>query len=151
MLAGLYAQLRMPELLFQPWSQAERQAFVDDQFRLQHRHFIRHSARADFWILLRDDAPIGRLYLDRSGVEWRIVDILLATAWRGQGIGTQLVTWVQQRAAAAGARGVMLTVAENNRRAHALYTRLGFAHAEAGDGLHQPMRWRAPSPFPEQH
>mgnify|MGYP005987396403 CR=1 FL=1 len=145
LLAGLYAQLRMPELLFQPWSQAEKQGFVDDQFRLQHRHFVRRYARADFWLLLRNDTPIGRLYLDRSAAEWRIVDILLATNWRAQGIGTQLIAWVQQCATAAGARGVALTVAVDNRRAHALYTRLGFDAADGGDGIHQPMRWRPPS------
>lgn len=148
MLAGLYAQLRMPALLFQPWSHAQKLAFVQDQFRLQHRHFVRHAARADFWILLRDNAPIGRLYLDRSAPEWRIVDILLATAWRGQGIGTQLLRWVQQRAAAAGAGGVALTVAMDNPDAHALYTRLGFADVDEGDGLHQSMRWPTASALP---
>lgn len=135
----------MPELLFATWSQAERHTFVDDQFRLQHRHFVRHYARANFWIVRRDDTPIGRLYLDRSGPEWRIIDILLATAWRGQGIGGQLVAWVQQCAVRAGARGVALTVAFDNRRAQALYARLGFRDAEVGDGFHQPMHWPVPS------
>jgi ribosomal protein S18 acetylase RimI-like enzyme len=92
--------------------------------------------------------PVGRLYLDRSTSEWRIVDILLATAWRGLGLGTQLIAWVQQSAALAGARSVALTVAVDNRRAHALYARLGFDDADAGDGLHQPMRWPVPSALP---
>ncbi|MET3711325.1 RimJ/RimL family protein N-acetyltransferase [Sphingomonas trueperi] len=144
-LSGLYAQLRMPELLFHPWSQAEKRAFAEEQFRLQHHHFVRHCPRADFWLVLRDDAPIGRLYLDRSTSEWRIVDILLAAAWRGRGLGARLITWVQQSAAAAGASGVGLTVAVDNRRAHGLYARLGFHDAGAGDGLHQPMRWDAAS------
>jgi RimJ/RimL family protein N-acetyltransferase len=147
-LAGLYAQLRMPELLFMPWSQTERRAFADAQFSLQHRHFVRQCPGADFWILLREDEPIGRLYLDRSAAEWRIVDILLATACRGQGLGALLIGWIQQSAAAAGARGVALTVAIDNRRAHALYARLGFRDADAGDGLHQPMRWGIPSALP---
>ena len=144
-LVGLYAQLRMPELLFHPWSQAEKRAFAEEQFRLQHHHFLRHCPRADFWLVLRDYAPIGRLYLDRSTSEWRIVDILLATAWRAQGLGSRLIVWIQQSAAAAGASGVALTVAVDNRRAHALYARLGFNDVGAGDGLHQPMRWPAPS------
>ncbi|WP_294254993.1 GNAT family N-acetyltransferase [uncultured Sphingomonas sp.] len=144
-LAGLYAQLRLPELLFHPWSQAEKHAFVDEQFRLQHHHFVRHYRRADFWILLRDDVPIGRLYLDRSTSEWRIIDILLATVWRARGLGSKVIAWVQQGAAAAGARSVALSVAVDNRRAHLLYTRLGFTDVDAGDGLHQPMRWRVPS------
>ncbi|WP_093299145.1 GNAT family N-acetyltransferase [Sphingomonas sp. NFR04] len=147
-LASLYTQLRMPELLFHPWPQAQKQAFVDEQFCLQHCHFVRRHPRADFWIVLREDAPIGRLYLDRSRPEWRIVDILLAPAWRGQGVGTGLITWVQQSAASAGARDIALAVAVDNRGAHALYARLGFRDADAGDGLHQPMRWRVPSAFP---
>jgi len=144
-LAGLYAQLRMPELLFTPWPQAEKRAFFDAQFRLQHDHFVRQYPRADFWVALRDEVPVGRLYLDRSTLDWRIIDILLAPAWRERGIGSRLIAWVQQRAIAAGARGIGLAVAVDNRRAHALYARLGFSESDAGDGLHQPMWWQAPS------
>lgn len=143
-LRRLHAQWRMPELLFLPWTAAEKQAFVDDQFRLQHLHLVRHYARADFWVIL--DAvgqPIGRLYLDRSGAEWRLVDILLATGSRGARHGTRLIEWIQGEAVAARA-DLALHVAVNNPRARALYLRLGFVDTGGGDGMHLPMLWRAP-------
>lgn len=146
-LKSLYAGFRMPELLFAPWTLAQKQAFAEDQFRPQHIHFVHHFAAADFWVVMRAEPPaaprpIGRLYLDRSGPEWRLVDIILNGEARGQGLGAALISWVQKNAAAAGAESLALHVAVNNPRAQALYLRLGFQPLESGDGLNVPMRWR---------
>lgn len=150
LLARLYAAFRMPELLLAPWSAAEKQAFVNDQFRLQHVHLVRHFPRADYWIVERDGAAIGRLYLDRARAEWRVLDILLEPAAQGTGIGTALLRWVQDRAVAAGAgaAAVALQVTFNNPRAQALYRRLGFEDVADpdGNGLNLPMRWPAIRP-----
>ena len=149
LLARLYAGFRNAELLLSPWSATERQAFFDDQFRLQHRHFVRRFPRADFWIVCRDGidgAPAGRLYLDRSVAEWRLVDILLAPEARNRGIGTALIRWAQAHAVRTGAAGIALHVALNNPRAHALYTRMGFVERDSVDGSHIPMVWRAAEP-----
>lgn len=146
LLARLYAGFRNAEMLLSPWSAAEKQAFLDDQFRLQHRHFVRRFPRADFWIVSHggtDATPAGRFYLDRSAVEWRLVDILLAPEARSRGLGTTLIRWAQTHAARAGAAGIALHVAINNPRAHALYTRMGFVEGATIDGLHVPMVWRA--------
>lgn len=143
LLARLYAGLRNSEMPLVPWSAAEKQAFFDSQFRLQHRHFVRHFRRADFWIVCdADSTPLGRFYLDRSAREWRLIDILLATDARGRGIGTALVRWAQAHAVDARASGIALHVAINNPRAHALYARMGFVEGESQDGLHIPMLWR---------
>jgi ribosomal protein S18 acetylase RimI-like enzyme len=142
LLAHLYAGFRNTEMLLVPWSASEKQAFFDDQFRLQHSHLVRHFRRADFWIVCdADSAPLGRFYLDRSAREWRLVDILLAPAARCRGIGTALVRWAQAYAADTGASGIALHVAINNPRAYALYTRMGFVEGASQDGLHVPMRW----------
>jgi len=143
LLARLYAGSRSAELLLAPWSEEQKQAFLDDQFQLQHSHFVRRFPRGDFWIVCDASAtPIGRFYLDRSAREWRVVDILLAPGTRGRGIGTILIRWAQTHAADVGADGIALHVAINNPRAQALYTRLGFAAWASEDGLHIPMRWR---------
>jgi GNAT superfamily N-acetyltransferase len=140
LLRQLHATSRMPELLLAPWTAAEKQAFLDEQFRLQHCHFVRHFAQADFWVIEKAARPIGRLYLDRAGTDWRLIDILLAADARSNGIGQLLLDWIQREAEAAGAT-ITLHVAANNPRAHALYLRMGFAEVEGGDGLHQRMRW----------
>lgn len=143
LVARLYTGFRSPELLLAPWSAEDKQAFLDDQFRLQHSHFVRYFQHADFWIVCgTDTAPLGRFYLDRSAREWRLVDILLAPAARGRGIGSALIRWAQAHAADAGAAGMALHVAINNPRAQALYARLGFTVCASEDGMHIPMRWR---------
>jgi RimJ/RimL family protein N-acetyltransferase len=142
-LARLYAQFRETELMFASWSGTQKLAFAQDQFRLQHIHLVRQFAEADFWTIRDcDGLLIGRLYLDRACREWRIIDILLAAAARGSGLGSALLRWIQASATAASAECVALQVAADNPRARALYLRLGFEDAPGGDGLYQPMRWR---------
>jgi hypothetical protein len=44
---------RAEEFLLVPWPQAQKDAFLHQQFRLQHHHFVTHFAGADFWIVER--------------------------------------------------------------------------------------------------
>jgi ribosomal protein S18 acetylase RimI-like enzyme len=142
-LKQLYAAWRLPELLTIPWTAVAKQDFLDDQFRLQHSHYVRHFARADFW-LVSDlaDRPIGQLYLDRSGTDWRLIEILLAADSRRQGHGSRLIRWIQDEAAAAG-KNVSLLVAANNPAARALYLRLGFVEITPDTPeIFHSMEWR---------
>jgi ribosomal protein S18 acetylase RimI-like enzyme len=144
-LARLYALWRQPELLFAPWSTEEKRAFLNDQFQLQHAHYVRHFPKADFQVILdtrtgADGAVIGRLYLDRSSPEWRIIDILIDPALQGKGAGSTLLGWIQRSATTEGAHAVALSV-EANSRARALYRRFDFEEVPGGDSLIQPMRW----------
>ncbi|UZK66218.1 GNAT family N-acetyltransferase [Sphingomonas sp. M1-B02] len=146
-LRDLFADFRAIELALTPWSEAQKRAFTDDQFRLQHLHFTRHHARANFWVTVQalplgPSRAIGRLYLDRSTRDWQIIDIGFAAESRGQGLGHLMLKWIQQSAAAAEAGSVRLQVASNNPRAHALYARLGFRDDGDGGETHQPMAWR---------
>jgi ribosomal protein S18 acetylase RimI-like enzyme len=147
-LRDLYAGFRAAELALAPWPEARKRAFTDDQFRLQHVHFIGHHPRADFWVLMQAlplslPRRVGRLYLDRSAREWQVVDIGLVRDAQCQGLGSALLAWIQEEAAAAGA-SLALQVAANNPRARALYLRLGFCDAGQSSATHQPMAWRPP-------
>lgn len=144
-LRDLFAGFRAAELALVPWSASQKRAFIDDQFRLQHVHFTRHHAAADFWVVMQAlplalPRPIGRLYLDRSAQAWHIVDIGLLRDVQGRGLGSGLLTWIQGEAAAAGA-SLGLQVAANNPRARALYLRLDFRDCGPPGEMHQPMRW----------
>lgn len=148
-LMRLYAGFRAAEMLMVPWPAEQKRAFLADQFGLQHRHFTRHHPAADFWLVIREEAPgmaepIGRLYLERRLPVWRIVDIGLLPDARGQGLGGALLDWVQRSAIAAGARGVALNVSVQNPRARALYLRIGFIDHGDEQAMHQPMLWRTP-------
>jgi RimJ/RimL family protein N-acetyltransferase len=152
-LQGLHASFRALEMALVPWPPAQKQAFLDDQFRLQHAHFTRFYAAANFWIVMRAaplarSRPVGRLYLDRSGPLWRIVEIGFMPDARGCGMGSAILDWIKASAVSAGARGVALSVATNNPRARALYLRAGFVDDGVGEGFHQPMIWREMRPRP---
>lgn len=138
-LRALYASSRTDAafLALQPASQ--REPFLDDQFRLQDVHYRRHHSGADFLVIEQHGKPAGRLILDRSTREWRIVDIALLPSLRGQGVGLAVLETILEAAAGAGAAHVNLQVEATNR-ARALYRRLGFA--ETGEsGLHVAMTW----------
>jgi len=147
-LQALFASLRAEEMALLAWPQADLDALLADQFRLQHHHLVTHFAGADFWIVERGDrkgmtTPVGRFYLDRSTPLWRVVDIGFLPEARGQGAGSELLGWAQATAIAAGAVGIDLHVAASNNRARALYRRLGFRPADDGDGHHLRLAWEA--------
>jgi GNAT superfamily N-acetyltransferase len=144
-LLRLFASFRAPGLALLLWPAAQKQAFVESQFALQHTHFVRHHPHGDFWIVARSGAPVGRLYLDRTGAAWRIVDIGLLPGARGLGLGSALIAWLQREAAAAG-KPLTLSVTVENPRAHALYRRLGFTDSPPPDGaMRVEMAWQ-PTP-----
>lgn len=144
-LRELYEHSRATELAGVPWPADIRARFLDDQFTLQHQHYVTHFVTAEFLLLEREGQPIGRLYLDSSGDDLHIVDISLLSTARGQGLGTQLLRTVMDQAARQG-RGVFLNVNRFNLDAERLYRRLGFVHLtlegdRAGDDMYLPMRW----------
>ncbi|RYY23542.1 MAG: GNAT family N-acetyltransferase [Sphingomonadales bacterium] len=145
-LRRLYAETRAPELIATRWPAAEKAAFCDSQFALQHSDYVRRFPRSDFWVVTQATAvsigDVGRLSLDRKSRAWRVIDIIVALDARGQGLGTALIEWVQASALAAGAQSVALTVATTNPGAMALYGRLGFVETGAVTPLHRAMEWR---------
>lgn len=131
----LYRQTRDDELAATGWPEETRAIFADQQFGMQHMHFVRHFPDAHFFLLQRDGRDIGRYYLDVSGAAWHVVDIALLADVRGQGIGTALL-----QATRAIAPAVTLSVAVNNPAAMRLYTRLGFVDEGEAGGMHRRMR-----------
>lgn len=127
-LADLYAQTREEELRSVPWSAAQKQAFLRDQFEKQHAHYLAHYPGAEWWVVVMGGEPVGRLYLEQTAGELRLMDIALTSARRGCGLGSRLVDAVLGRADAAGTP-VRLHVEPFNP-ALRLYERRGFRHLE---------------------
>jgi ribosomal protein S18 acetylase RimI-like enzyme len=151
-LQALFAGFRAEEMAGVPWPQAQKEAFLGDQFRLQHQHFVRYFSGADFWIVERSRSPdppssIGRLYLDRSAPLWRIVDIGFLPEARGQGIGGALLQWAQVCALEAGAAGIDLLVLVTKSRAEQLYRSQGFRIEGKAEGYHRHMAWHSAARF----
>jgi ribosomal protein S18 acetylase RimI-like enzyme len=131
----LYRQTRDDELAATGWPEETRAAFADQQFGMQHIHFVSHFPGAHFFLLQREGRDIGRYYLDVTEDAWHVVDIAFVSDMRGQGIGTALL-----QATRALAPAVTLSVAVNNPAAMRLYSRLGFVDEGAAGSMHRRMR-----------
>jgi ribosomal protein S18 acetylase RimI-like enzyme len=143
---ALYAAARADEMARAAWPSVMVAVFLDSQFAAQSAHYATNHPVAERWIVTRGDVPVGRLYVDRSGPDWRLLDIVIALEARGIGIGTALVT-AMVRAARRVRAGVTLQVARDNPRAEALYRRLGFAETVSESVTHKTMTHAGKAPF----
>jgi ribosomal protein S18 acetylase RimI-like enzyme len=146
LLFRVYASTREDELALTNWDDAQRTAFLTQQFTAQATHYREHYPGAVFNLILLDGDPVGRLYLHRRPSEVRIMDIALLPPHRNRGIATALLRDLQTEAAVA-AKPLTIHVEQFNP-ALRLYTRLGFRPI-AEHGVYLLMEWRAPdTPFP---
>ncbi|MGY3694843.1 ribosomal protein S18 acetylase RimI-like enzyme [Bradyrhizobium sp. USDA 3240] len=139
-LGRLYAATRTEELAPVPWSEADKAAFLDQQFRAQHAHYQQYYPNADWLVITREDEDIGRFYIERWPSQHRIIDIAFMPAHRGRGYGEALLRDAMDEAADAG-KDVSIHVEKLNP-AMRLYRRLGFV-TEEDKGVYDLMRWRA--------
>ncbi len=90
-------------------------------------------------VVEREGALIGTMqltfipYLSHMG-SWRclVESVRIAAAWRGQGIGAQLMEWAINRARERGCAIVQLTTHASRTDAHRFYERLGFKPSHVG-------------------
>ena len=105
-------------------------AFIEYHFRQQFE-WQDKSYRSNDYPFARHDIvhfngrPVGRFYVNRSPVEYRVIDIAILPQFRGKRIGEALIRELQAEAADAGVP-VALHVERDNAGAIALYARLGF-------------------------
>jgi GNAT superfamily N-acetyltransferase len=123
-LRRVYTGTREVELAVVPWNEAEREAFLRQQFDAQDAYYREHYQPATFDVIELDGVPIGRLYVARRKDEIRVIDISLLPEHRGKGVGTQLLRGLLDEAAETGKR-VSIHVEKHNP-ALRLYERIGF-------------------------
>ena len=126
-LVALYGSVREPELAHLPWDDTTKRAFVEQQFTAQDEHYRANYPGATLDVIEVDGERAGRLYVHRGPSDIRIMDIALAPAFRGRGIGTTLLRGLMDEAEESG-RKLSIHV-EMNNPARALYERLGFEPA----------------------
>jgi ribosomal protein S18 acetylase RimI-like enzyme len=139
-LARLYASTRAEELAVTPWSDEQKAAFLDMQFRAQHTHYQQHYPKADWLVTMHADEDVGRLYVERGPSEHCVIDIAFLPEHRGRGLGAALMRDLMDEAATCG-KAVAIYVEKFNP-AMRLYRRLGFATKE-DKGVYDLMRWTA--------
>jgi ribosomal protein S18 acetylase RimI-like enzyme len=137
-LARVYASTRADELAPLPWSEAQKDAFLRQQFSAQHSHYQQYYPKADWLVTVRDGEDVGRLYIERWTREHCIIDIAFLPEHRGKGFGGALMRDLMDEAASAG-KWVQIHVEKFNPALH-LYRRLGFV-TEEDKGVYDLMRW----------
>ena len=101
-LARVYASTRAEELAVTDWSDEQKAAFLDAQFRAQHAHYQQYYPHADWLVTMRGGEDIGRLYIERWPTQHRLIDIAFLPPHRGKGLGEALLRDLMDEAAAAG-------------------------------------------------
>lgn len=137
-LANVYASTREDELNLTNWDAAARAAFLDMQFKAMLKGYRSMYPQAEFSIILSDEKPVGRMVVERTDVEIRVVDIALLPVHCGRGVGTKLMREIMEEAA-RGSKPVRLTVFHGTR-AIGFYERLGFRAKSAPD-IYIEMEW----------
>jgi len=140
---AVYASTRADELALVDWSPDQKMAFVLMQFNAQATHYSNYYPGAESSIILRNETPVGRLIVDRSGDEILLMDIALLPEHRHGGIGTCLIQALMAEARQSG-KALRLYV-ETFNLAQRLYRRLGFTLVNES-GIYGEMEWR---PAPE--
>ena len=139
-LLGLYASTRAEELAQVEWPPGLQEAFLRQQFAAQQAHYQSCFPDGEHQIILRDGAPIGRIYLERSAERLHLLDIALLPDARGQGVGDALMADLIAEAATR-ALPITLHVYQLDVRVLAWYQRLGFG-VVGGSGMYYLMERR---------
>lgn len=125
-LRRLYDDVRREELAGLGWPEEALRAFLDQQFEVQHAHYLASYPKAEFELLLSPEGElIGRCYFLEAQDCLHLIDLSLLSKWRGRGLGTALLLRLLGQAAERAA--VVRLHVEQNNRARWLYERLGFS------------------------
>lgn len=137
-LARLYSDTRCQEVSAWGWPPSQQELFLQMQFDAQHRSYRSSFPDAADRIIYVEDAPAGRLLVDRETTACLLVDIALLAAHRNHGIGTLLLRDLQEECRTRD-RVLRLQVLRGNP-AIRLYERLGFRQTGA-DPVYIQMEW----------
>ncbi|HEX4900607.1 MAG TPA: GNAT family N-acetyltransferase, partial [Pyrinomonadaceae bacterium] len=135
-LMSLFASTRSEELALLAPDHNLIEAFITMQFNAQRRQYDMSYPHANHSIVLWNEAPIGRLLVDKGDREFTLVDVALLADYRNIGIGTHLMQNLLKEAATAR-EPVRLHVLATGA-AMRLYERLGFSRI-GGDSVYLEM------------
>ncbi|MCF6319324.1 MAG: GNAT family N-acetyltransferase [Proteobacteria bacterium] len=137
-LIGLYKSTRWDEVMQAPWDDIQRHEFLKQQFQAQHEYYQSHYSHSEFLLILKNNNPIGRVYLDREDNSICLIDIALMPKFKSQGLGTKLLKELLKEAQLTNKKIVIHV--ENFNPAYQWYLKHGFKQVE-DKGVYQYMEW----------
>jgi ribosomal protein S18 acetylase RimI-like enzyme len=129
-LLEVYESTRADELALVPWTDEQKDAFLQFQFKAQDSSYRERFPEASYQIILQDNVAIGRLYVLREADEIRILDITVIPQHRNSGVGTTLIHELLTEGGQTN-RPVRIWV-EHFNLSMRLFGRLGFSKREEG-------------------
>lgn len=112
---------------------------IRQQYEFRTTELHRQYPNADMLIVMGDNEPIGKLFVERGKANLHILELGLLPAFRGKGIGSRLMQGILDEAR-EGNKTVSLHVDWYNLAAKELYHRLGF-HVTEDTGVFCAMQW----------
>lgn len=138
-LLQVYASMREEEMRLTGWHERQVADFLNMQFNLQHQHYVKYYPNAQMDVILVNGQPAGRLYVERTSKEIRIMDICLLPDFRGRGIGYH---YMRQLMDEGQEKSLIVSLhVEKNNPSKRFYDRLGFTIAEDRD-VYWFMEWQ---------
>jgi GNAT superfamily N-acetyltransferase len=137
----VYYSTRADELSQAEWQEGQKELFVKWQFDLQRREYDARFPDADYFVILIDDLPAGRIWIGRDAEQIRLLDITLLPEFQNRGAGTILLHRLIEEAKETG-KPLRHMVFVLNNDAHRFYERLGFLVIEEF-GAYKHMEWKA--------
>ena len=139
-LLALYGSTREEELAQVEWADGQKELFLRWQYELQRSEYETRFSDADYYIVLLDDQPAGRIWIGRDQQQIRLLDIALLAEFQNRGAGTLLLRHLMDEASLAG-KPLRHMVFVLNSDAHRFYERLGFDVID-DLGAYKHMEWR---------
>jgi len=143
-LLSVYDSTRAEELAQAEWQEGQREAFVKWQFDLQRREYDTRFPDADYYVILIDDCPAGRIWIGRDAEQIRLLDIALLPEFQNRGAGKVLLRRLIDEAQSTH-KPLRHMVFVLNNDAHRFYERLGFVIIE-DLGAYKHMEWKSEPP-----
>lgn len=140
-LLSVYGNTRAEELDQAHWAEGQREAFLKWQFEMQRSQYDARFPDADYFVILIDDQPAGRIWIGQDAEQIRLLDIAILPAFQNRGAGTILLRKLIDEAKVSGKRLRHMVFVLNNN-AHRFYERLGFVEIEDMGG-YKHMEWKS--------
>src|SRR5215475_5368181 len=128
-LLAVYDSTRTDELAQVEWGPGQREAFVKSQFDAQRREYDLRFPDADYFVIVIDDKPAGRIWIGEDDKQIRLLDIALLPEFQNRGAGTLLLRLLIDEAKRTN-KALRHMVFMLNDAADRFYERLGFVVIE---------------------
>ena len=139
-LLSLYGSTRDEELAQVEWIEGQKEQFLRWQYELQRNEYLTRFPDSDYYVVLFDNEPAGRIWIGRDHHQIRLLDIALLPQFQNRGAGTLLLRALIDEASLER-KPLRHMVFVLNPEAHRFYERLGFVVID-DLGAYKHMEWR---------